>query len=145
MRGILFDLPPAIETADGFLKAAGVADRCSLAGGDFFRQVPTGGDLYFLVSILHNWADEQAAAILHSCRAAMRPGAGARLLAAEWLVPPGGGPHPSKILDIQMLTLFGGKERTEQELSSLFDQAGLDLTATIATRAGFSLAEGRPR
>lgn len=143
MRGILFDRPPVIETADEVLRAAGVADRCSLADGDFFRQVPSGGDLYLLVSILHNWDDRQAAAILRSCRAAMR--LGARLLAAEWLVPPGGGPRPSKILDVQMYTLFGGEERTEQELSSLFDQAGLELAATIATPAGFSLTEGRPR
>lgn len=129
LRGIVFDLPHAEETARSNLSAVGVAERCSFVSGDFFGVVPPGGDVYVLAKILHDWDDEPATRILRGCRAAMTPEA--RLLIVDSIVPEEGGLIP-KLLDLHMLVLLGGRERTEAEWEALL--AG----------AGFSLAEIHP-
>jgi hypothetical protein len=143
MHGVIFDQPGVVAGAQARLEAAGVADRCRLVAGDFFESVPTGGDVYTLISILHNWDDERAVAILRSCRQAVADGA--RLLVCEWVILPGNEPSLGKLLDLQMLVLFGGRTRTLPEFTSLFADAGFEVTGLIRTRAGISIVEGSPR
>jgi O-methyltransferase domain len=140
---VIFDQPGVVAGAQPRLEAAGVADRCRLVGGDFLESVPTGGDAYTLISVLHNWDDERAVAILSSCRQAVRDDA--RLLVCEWVIPPGNGPSLGKLLDLQMLVLFGGRTRTLPEFTSMFAEAGFAVTRLVGTRAGISIVEGTPR
>src|SRR2546430_1581186 len=84
-QGVLFDLPQVVEQAKEVLQGAGVADRCELVGGDFFQEVPSGGDAYVLKVVLHDWDDERARRILSNCRKAM--GEDGRLLVVERVIP----------------------------------------------------------
>jgi SAM-dependent methyltransferase len=115
LRGIVFDLPEADrdETA--------VGDRINFVSGSFFEQVPEG-DAYVLSKILHDWDDEQAAAILRTVRAAAPDDA--RLLVLDSVVPPGNDPAGVKWLDLLMLVLQRGRERTEPDWHALLDGAG---------------------
>ena len=142
VRGILFDLPATVAGARALLEAAGVADRCTVIGGSFFEAVPSGGDLYVLKSVIHDWDDEQAVAILRSCRAAM--GDTSRLLLVERVVPPGNAPAFAKLMDLNMLVIAGGRERTEAEYRMLYERAGLALTGVSPTTAEVSLIESQP-
>jgi hypothetical protein len=141
LRGVLFDLPEVIQGAPDYLAAAGLAERCELVGGNFFEAVPSGGDVYLLTSILHNWDDERAVAILKACRRAM-DGRG-RLLVAEYVVSPGNGPSIGKLMDLEMLVHFGGgRERTAAEYRALFEAAGLRLERVRTTLFSVSILEG---
>jgi SAM-dependent methyltransferase len=141
LTGVLLDRPEVVEQARATLDEAGVADRCRLTGGDFFTEIPQGGDVYVLAQILHDWADDQAEQILRRCRAAMRPGA--RLLVLEQVVPEDGGPHPAKLLDLHMLVLLGGRERTDGDWRRLLTNAGFDITS-IAMGPRSALIEAAP-
>jgi hypothetical protein len=122
------------------LAAAGVADRCTIIGGDFFDAVPEGGDLYVLKSVIHDWDDEQALAILRSCRRAM--GRTSRLLLVERVLPLGAPPPFATRMDLNMLVIRGGgQERTEAEYQALARRAGLALGRVIPTDADSSLIE----
>jgi hypothetical protein len=142
MQGVIFDQPTVVEGALGELEAAAVADRCRLVGGDFFASVPAGGDVYLLVAVLHNWDDDQAVAILRTCRAAMS--SDSRLIVVEWMIPPGNGPDLGKLVDLQMLVLFGGRERTEREFRELFAEAGFELAGSRAMPFAGTIIEGTP-
>jgi hypothetical protein len=143
LRGILFDLPHVVTGAKPLLEQAGVADRCEVVGGDFFREVPAGGDGYILKSIIHDWEDVRAEAILASCRRAM--GAGGRLLLVERVIPETGEPPADTLfLDLQMLVAAGGLERTETEYRGLCARAGFRLTRVVPTGAGPALIEAVP-
>lgn len=142
MRGVLFDLPAGLSGAEEVLRGAGVADRCDVVGGDFFRAVPGGADAYLLANVLHDWDDQTAARILRSCRQAMPEEA--RLLLLDYLVPPGPERHPAKAMDLTMLMYTGGRERTETELEDLLQDAGLTLTATYSPPQSLSIVEARP-
>jgi O-methyltransferase domain/Dimerisation domain len=139
LRGVLFDQPHVVENALPLLEAAGVADRCELASGDFFASVPSG-DIYTLRHILHDWDDERAIAILRSCAKAMAPGG--RTLVIESVIEPGNDPSPAKFLDLMMFVMNGGRERTAEEYRRLFAEAGLRLTRIIPTAGAESLIEG---
>ncbi len=125
VRGIVFDSPQGVAEAPSALRAAGVADRCDVVGGDFFAEVPEGGHLYLLKNIVHDWDDERAARILANCRRAMAQGG--RVLLVESVLParvdPAGPPDPY-LMDINMLVNFGGRERTEAEFHTLLRAAG---------------------
>lgn len=138
LHGVLFDQPHVVAGAQPILEAAGVADRCELASGDFFVSVPSG-DLYTLRRILHDWDDEHAIAILRSCAEAMPPGG--RALVIESIIEPGNDASPAKFLDLMMFVMNGGRERTAEEYRRLFAAAGLRLTRIIPTAAE-SLIEG---
>jgi hypothetical protein len=129
LRGVLFDLPSALADAPRVLGDAGVADRCTVVPGDFFVQVPPGGDVYVMKQILHNWDDEAATAILRNCRAVMAPQS--RLLIVERVLPEQvtRRDRESVLLDLQMLAVTGGQERTEPEFRTLLAEAGFSLTA----------------
>jgi O-methyltransferase domain/Dimerisation domain len=140
-HAVIFDQsPPAEETKRAF-SIAGIEGRAAFVQGSFFETVPEGGDLYLLKSIIHNWDDQPALAILGKCRAAMPQQA--FLLIAERLVPPGNGPSEAKLFDINMLVTLGGKERSEAEYAALLVSAGLSLTRVIPTRSHISLVEAR--
>jgi hypothetical protein len=141
-RGILFDVPHVIDAAQGFLKTTGVADRCTGVAGDFFTAVPAGADAYVLSQILHDWEDEQCLTILKHTRQ-VTPKHG-KLLVVELVIPPGNEPFFGKWLDLHMLAIPGGRERTEAEYSTLFRDAGFELTNIVPTPAGPSVVEAVP-
>ena len=130
LRGVLFDQPQVAEDPR-YLREANVLDRCRIETGDFFESIPKGGDLYFLKRILHDWDDRTVLKILKNCRAAMEPGA--RLLAVEAVVKPGTEPDPNKYLDVNIMTLLKGRERTAAEFHDLFQMAGFQMTDVIQT------------
>jgi O-methyltransferase domain len=115
VRGVLFELAEVVE---GIERPAGV----DVVAGNFFDGVPTG-DVYILSRILHGAGDERAAKILENVRAAANPRA--RVLILDALIPQGNEPHGSKWLDLLMLVLSGGRERTEEEWRRLLERAGL--------------------
>ena len=141
LRGVLFDVPPVIARArnERHLTATGVAERCTFMAGDFFASVPRGGDAYLMKYILHNWDDENSVRILTKCREAMNPKG--RILVADPVIPPGDKPDWGKLLDIQMMVVVPGKERTKEEFAALFKRAGLKLTRVLPTRCPLSLVE----
>jgi hypothetical protein len=142
MRSILFELEPVIANAHGFLAEQGVADRCELVIGDFFRSVPVA-DAYVLSNIVHNWDDADALRILRNLRAAM-PEHG-RALLLDILLPEDDRPHLGKELDMRMLALYdGARERGEDEYFALLGKAGLCVNRVIELPYALSLIEALP-
>jgi len=139
MRGVLFDLPHVIAEAGPSLEAAGVRDRCETATGDFFESLPEGGDAYVMKWIIHDWNDERSTAILKNIRRVMNENG--KLLLIETVVPEGNGPDLSKFLDLNMMVMTGGCERTEAEFSSLLAAAGFKLTRVIRTASPVCVIE----
>jgi hypothetical protein len=139
LRGVLFDLPHVVAGAVPTLHRLGVTARTTIVGGDFFREVPRG-DAYILSHIIHDWDDERSAAILQTIRRAAAPRA--RLLLVETVVPPGNDFSFAKLLDLEMLALPGGLERTEAEYAALFRAGGFRLTRVITARSYTNLIEG---
>jgi O-methyltransferase domain len=137
-RGTVLDLPhvvPAVETVG---KSHGLSGRLDAIGGDFFTTVPGGYDTYVLSMILHDWDDERAHRILANIAAASP---GARVVALELVVPPGCGPHLAKMIDLTMLAMLTGRERTEPEMRSLFEGAGLRYERTSSGPGPISVLE----
>jgi hypothetical protein len=141
MRGVLFELPHAIDGAATLLKREGVANRCELRSGDFFQSVPEGGDAYALKRVIHDWDDDRALQILRNCHRVMR--ASGRLLVIDCVIRPGDEPDSAKLLDLEMLVLTsGGRERSEPEFHELFAKAGFLLTQVVPTAVAMSVIEG---
>jgi SAM-dependent methyltransferase len=140
--GVVFDLPSVAERARAFLGKQGLAGRCEVVGGDFFRAVPAGGDAYALKMILHDWDDERSLAILRNVRQAIRPDG--RLLVMEAVVDPqSGAGAPGKLLDINMLVMTGGRERTAEEFAALFRASGFALERVVNANPTVNVIEGR--
>jgi hypothetical protein len=139
VRGILFDQPQVVEAAaqTGFL--ADLGDRCEIRGGSFFEGVPAGADGYLLKYIIHDWDDQRALPILRHCRDAMQPDG--RVLLVEHVLRPGNAPDFGKLLDINMLVIAGGQERTREEFRDLFERAGLRLRRVVPTAGRVSVLE----
>ncbi len=145
MRGVLFDRPQVIAGAQATLEAAGVSDRCELVSGDFFAEVPSGGDAYLLRQIIHDWDDARALTILRNCRQAMTERG--RLLVVERAISPDYRlALPVLHIDLEMLVNVGGQERTDAEYYSLFGTARFELTSIVplGDAAQFSVFEGVP-
>jgi len=140
MRGILFDLPGVVERAKTNIQAAGLFERCQVVGGSFFESVPQGADAYLLRHIIHDWDDEKATTILRNVHRAMS--AGGKLLVVESVIPPGNEPSFGKLLDLAMLVIPGGEERTQEEYQELYEAAGFRLTRIVPTKAEVSVIEG---
>jgi hypothetical protein len=138
-RGILFDLPHVIATAADALAAEGVSDRCELVSGDFFEAVPDGANLHLLKQIVHDWDDERATLLLRNCHRALRPGG--RMVLVEMVLPEDNRPSPAQAMDLNMLVLLGGRERTEEEYRRLLRGAGFRLERVIPTHSPFSVIE----
>jgi ubiquinone/menaquinone biosynthesis C-methylase UbiE len=139
MVGTLFDMPSVIDGAEKQLEAAGIADRCEVIAGDFFEFIPEGGDAYILSSVVHDWDDDECLRILQNCRKVMSPGT--RLLLVECVLP--GTPQPdfSKLLDLQMLVITGGRERTESQFKALLESANFNLTKITSTEVPECIVE----
>jgi ubiquinone/menaquinone biosynthesis C-methylase UbiE len=131
MHAILFDAPAVVEGAHQRLEAVRLAERCEVVGGDFFERVPEGGDIYLLSSVLHDWDDEHSLLILRNCRRAMKQNG--KLLLIECVIPHSSEPCFSKLLDLQMLVVTGGRERTEEQFQSLLSAAGFEMKGIIST------------
>ena len=138
-RGILFDMPHVVTDASAFLKSRNMSDRVKIESGNFFQSVPSGGDAYVLSHIIHDWSEEQCLTILGNVRKAMKPDG--RLLIVEMVLPDGDEPHPGKILDIVMLVMPGGQERTKREYAALLEKAGFKLTRVVPTKSAVSVVE----
>jgi hypothetical protein len=143
MRGLLYDLPGVVERARPNLAAAGVGERCDVVGGSFFESVPPGADAYLMRHIIHDWDDDKSLTILRNIHRVLP--ADGRLLLVEGVIPPGNDPCFGKLLDLTMLTIPGGKERTEAEYRELFRTAGFELTRIVPTNAEVSVIEGKKR
>ena len=141
-RGLLFDLPHVVREAPTLFQARGVADRVAIEAGDFFKTVPAGGDAYLLSHVIHDWNEDQCLTILGHCRKAMQPDG--RLLIVEMVLPAGDTPHPGKMLDMTMLVIPGGQERTEAEYAALLGKAAFRLTGVIPTESAVSIVEAVP-
>lgn len=142
-RGMLFDLPHVLAGSGPVLGAAGVLERVTLVEGSFFEFIPSGADTYFLSQILHDWDDARSLTILRNCRTAMSPHA--RLLISELVVPDRGLPPAIAFMDMQMMVILTGKERTEAEFSALLASAGLELVRVLPTSLpGRMLIEAAP-
>jgi hypothetical protein len=137
--GVIYDQPYLADAARERVAATGLDKRCTFVGGDFLQEVPFGSDVYMLKGVLHNWPDDQALTILCNCRQAM--GSHGRLLLIEWVVPTGDTPHPSKFLDLTMLFVYGGRERTEEEYVSLLAEAGLRLDRIVGSGSTLNVIE----
>jgi ubiquinone/menaquinone biosynthesis C-methylase UbiE len=140
MRGVLFDSPQVIAGAQALMAESGVADRCELVSGNFLESVPTGADAHILKWIIHDWNDDQCVTILGNSHRVLP--AGGKLMLVEAVVPPGREPHFSKFIDLNMLVMTGGRERTEVEFRDLYERAGFQLTRVIPTESPFSVIEG---
>lgn len=138
-RGILYDRPFVVEEANALLKRRGVADRVDIASGDFFEFAPAGGDAYILSHIIHDWNEAECLTILGHCRAGMKPGS--KLLIVEMVLPHGDAPHPGKMLDMVMMVVVGGQERTAEEYAQLLAKAGLRMTRVVPTGSAVSIVE----
>ncbi|MBX9655191.1 ArsR family transcriptional regulator [bacterium] len=143
IRGILYDLPGVTERAKSNIEKAGLSSRCSVIGGNFFESVPEGADAYLMRHIIHDWDDEKALTILRNIHRVIRPDA--RLLVIEGVIPPGNDPHFGKLLDLTMLTLPGGKERTEEEYRLLFEEGGFRIKRIVPTNAQVDIIEAEKR
>ena len=142
LRGILYDQPQVIAAAlqGGFLSAPDLAGRHEVVGGSFFDAVPAGADGYLMKYILHDWNDAQCLRILGHCRDAMAEGG--RVLVVDHVIPKGNNPDWGKLMDINMLVLTGGQERTREEFRDLFARAGLRLASVRPTACPLSILEG---
>lgn len=128
---VAFDLPHVVAEAGPRLAGYGLGDHLKLAGGDFFAAVPEGADTYVLSMILHDWSDEEASRLLASIKAAAP--AGARLVAFELVIPDGPGPHMAKMIDLTMLGMLNGRQRTQAEYQLLLEKAGFTFERVTAT------------
>jgi hypothetical protein len=140
--GIVFDLAENQAGAEELIKSRNMSDRVAFTAGSFFESVPPGCELYMMSHVLHDWSEAQCLSILGNCRKAM-PATG-RLLIVEMVLPEGNSFHPGKMLDISMLTLTPGQERSEAEYRALLAKAGFKLNRVIPTTAAVSIVEALP-
>ena len=142
LRGVLVDQPQVLAGAPAVLAAAGVTDRVTVVPGDFFAEVPDGADAYLLSRILHDWPDDDAAAILRRVRAVLSPDS--VLLLHDAVLGPPDGDASVAFLDLMMLVSAGGRERTEAEWRELFGAAGLRWAGAVRVGPSSSLITAVP-
>jgi hypothetical protein len=142
-RGILYDLPHVVEKAPELIEERRLMDRIRIEGGSFFNHVPAGADAYILSHVIHDWNPDQCLTILGNCRRAMN--SESRLLLVEMVLPEGDRPHPGKLLDMVMLALPGGEERTASQYETLLNLACFEMTRVVPTASPVSIVEAVPR
>jgi O-methyltransferase domain/Dimerisation domain len=140
VRGILADVDHVIEGAKPRIAAAGLSDRCQAVAIDFFKSVPAGGDAYIMKHIIHDWDDDRASIILANIAKAMGSTRG-KVLLLEAVLRGDNEPDFGKLLDIEMLALPGGRERTADEFKTLFARSGFELTKVVPTKSPLSVVE----
>lgn len=134
--GVLFDRPESFAAARAYLTAAGVADRTELVAGSFLTEVPDG-DLHILCQVLHNWEDENVRRIAGNRARAARPGGS--LVVIDYVLPTVPEPAVGHLMDILMMVLLGGRERTLEEYQAVIEPAGYTLAREVpigATNGG---------
>ena len=136
VAGVLFELPHVADEV-------APSPRLEVISGDFFTDALPSCDAYLLMNILHDWDDEHASAILAAVAKSSAPGAA--ILVIETVMPEGPEHHWAKTLDVLMLAVTGGRERTEVEYRRLLGEAGIHLVRTLPTATPFSIIEGRVR
>jgi ubiquinone/menaquinone biosynthesis C-methylase UbiE len=142
-KGVVVDLPYIGDLAHATIRAANLSDRCRFEPVDFFQALPKGADAHLMKFILHDWNDEECTRILKASRAAIEPGG--RLIVLEVVVPEEEAqPHFSHLMDLNMLVMTGGMERTAKEYEKLFASAGYALNRIVPTASPFSVIEARP-
>src|SRR5258708_37413365 len=132
LRGVLHDLPSVVVGASG-LRQEPISQRCEIIGGDFFKEIPGGADAYMLKGIIHDWNDEAALQILKNCRRAIHPDG--RLLVVDAVLTRSTDPA-SALMDMLMMVLTSGRERTESEFRSLLQEAGFSMVQVIRAAGG---------
>ncbi len=141
MRGTLVELPETAQRARRVIAQEGLDQRCAVIGGDLFEVTPPGGDIYILKFVLHSLEDDAARRALRRCRDAGGPDS--RVLVIEHTVAPGDDRSAFTAMDLRMLILGHGRERTLEEYSALAERAGLRLSAATASSTGLHLIELR--
>lgn len=141
LRGVLYDQPQVVVNAgkSGYLATPDLKKRSEVIGGDFFEAVPAGADGYVMKYIIHDWDDDRCVRILDNCRGAMDPKG--RVLVVDHVIPPGNGASWGKLLDINMMVVPGGQERTREQFRELFARAGLRLKRVVPTGCPLSILE----
>ncbi|SEM92474.1 methyltransferase [Nonomuraea pusilla] len=137
LSGVLLDRPAITAKVRGRVREAGLGDRLDVVDCDFLRSLPEQADTIVLNRVLHDWDDDAAAGILRACRDALRPGG--RIVAVEQLMT---GDKRAAFLDLQMLVLRGGRERSREEMAELFGRSGLRIAETINTTSPMCLLIG---
>jgi hypothetical protein len=138
-HGVLFDRADIIHFARHAIAESGFADRVELIGGDFFKEVPKGGDLYIVKHILHDWNDAQCDVILKNIHVAAAPGS--RLMIVEMLLPDQPQPSPVTLMDINMMVMVGGRERTVADFHAMLSRCGYTLDRVVPTTGMFNVLE----
>jgi O-methyltransferase domain/Dimerisation domain len=141
-RATLFDQPGVTAHARENLAKSCLTYRCSVVSGDFFQGVPPGGDAYLLKWILHDWRDDECVRILRQCRNAMT--GAARLIVVEYLADRDKPTRSVTLMDLNMMVMNGGRERTRDEFAALFAKAGLRLCTVVPTASMISIMEAVP-
>jgi hypothetical protein len=138
LNGLIFDLPEVVDLLPQ--KNPDILNqRCRAVAGDFFSAIPSGGDVYILKSVLHDWNDDEAIKILNNCFKAMP--ANSRLLIVESVLLPKQQAAYANCVDILMLAVTGGKERTQASFENLLDKAGFKINTITSTSTEFSIIE----
>jgi hypothetical protein len=136
--GVLADMPSVIKEAAGIMTSP-AGSRCELVAADIFESVPPGSDAYILKRILHDWSDDDSVRILANCRSAMAPSG--RVLVIEQVIQPSNQPDAAKWMDLNMLVMARGRERTVEEFAALYERAGLKLSRVVPA-GRFAIVEG---
>jgi hypothetical protein len=139
IEGIVADLPGAVGSAENLITQANLNDRCKVIHYDFFKELPPACDGYFLVNVLHDWENGNCRTILKNISNSMN--ADSRLWIVEYLLEPGCGFSVAKLLDIEVLVMGGGRERSINEYTALLGSVGLSVFRTMPTNRGPALLE----
>jgi hypothetical protein len=140
VRGILADVAHVIEGAKPRIAAAGLSSRCQAVAIDFFKSVPAGGDAYVMKHIIHDWDDDRSSIILQNIAKAMGSTNG-KVILLETVLRGDSEPDFGKLIDIEMMALPGGRERTADEFKALFARSGFELTKVVPTKSPLSVVE----
>jgi hypothetical protein len=138
-KGIVFDLPKVVAKATETLAAAGVDKRATVVAGDFFVDSVPVADVYVMSVVLHDWDNAAATRILRNIAGAATPGA--RLVLVEMVMSEGDGPHFTKMIDLTMLAMLGGRERSETEWRGLLAESGFTLDRIVSGSGVMSVIE----
>jgi SAM-dependent methyltransferase len=137
LSGVLLDLPHVVKESKAKVESA-IGSRCEIVGGDFFSSVPEA-DIHLLKQVIHDWDDEKSRTILKNCARSLRKGG--RVVLIEMIVPADGQPSPAHLMDLNMLVMLPGRERTLDEYTHLLEDAGLKLERVCETRSPFQVIE----
>lgn len=142
-QGVVFEMPNVAAEGRKQIERWGLATRCEMVEGNFFTTLLPRGDVLILASVVHDWNDDIATRLLKNCRRSMS--ARQKLLLIETVITPADDtPFYGKFLDLAMLMNFGGRERTERELCTILQDAGLRLVRLIPTTTPWSILEALP-